>query len=93
MQTKKIDYKEVLNENQFVVFSKLREIRKSIAAKDAVPAYAVFTDVELAEISKLDTISENNVLQIKGIAKKRMTKYGKHLIENYLNHKFNETSQ
>jgi superfamily II DNA helicase RecQ len=93
MQTKKIDYKEVLNENQFVVFSKLREIRKSIAAKDAVPAYAVFTDVELAEISKLDTISENNVLQIKGIAEKRMTKYGKHLIENYLNHKFNETSQ
>ena len=53
----KIDYKEVLNEKQFAVFSKLREIRKSIATQDAVPAYAVFTDMELAEMTKLATIS------------------------------------
>lgn len=88
----KIDYKEVLNEKQFAVFSKLREIRKSMATQDAVPAYAVFTDVELAEIAKLDTISENSVLQIKGIAEKRMSKYGKELIKCYLENPANETS-
>lgn len=91
--TAKVDYKEVLNERQFLVFSKLREIRKSIAAQDAVPAYAVFTDMELAEIAKLDTISENSVLQIKGIAEKRMNKYGKELIKTYLDLNANETSQ
>lgn len=90
---KKIDYKEVLNEKQFAVFSTLREIRKSIATQDAVPAYAVFTDMELAEISKLDTISDNNVLQIKGIAEKRMSKYGTELIKSYLKSTANETSQ
>jgi len=90
---KKIDYKEVLNEKQFAVFSTLREIRKSIATQDAVPAYAVFTDMELAEITKLDTISENNVLQIKGIAEKRMSKYGTELIKCYLKSTANETRQ
>lgn len=90
--SEKIDYKEVLNEKQFAVFSKLREIRKSIASQDAVPAYAVFTDLELAEISKLDSISENSVLQIKGIAEKRMSKYGKELIKCYLENPANETS-
>ena len=37
----KIDYKELLNDTEFTVFSKLRECRKIIAATDAVPAYAV----------------------------------------------------
>jgi superfamily II DNA helicase RecQ len=91
--SEKIDYKEVLNEKQFAVFSKLRQIRKSMAMQDAVPAYAVFTDVELADISKLDSISENSVLQIKGIAEKRMNKYGKHLIKSYLENPSNEASQ
>lgn len=81
---KKIDYKSVLSESQFTIFSKLREIRKSIAAQDAVPAYAVFTDMELAEISKLELIDENNILKLKGIAEKRMSKYGKELLENFL---------
>lgn len=91
--SEKIDYKEVLNEKQFAVFSRLRQIRKSMAMQDAVPAYAVFTDVELADISKLDSISENSVFQIKGIAEKRMNKYGKHLIKSYLENPANEASQ
>ena len=90
---KKMDYKEVLNEDQFAVFSKLREIRKSIATEDAVPAYAVFTDAELADISKLAIVSEKNVMQIKGIAEKRMAKYGKAMIVRFLNNSANETSQ
>ena len=81
---KKIDYKSVLNEQQFAIFSRLREIRKQLAAKDAVPAYAVFTDIELAEIAKLEQIDERNISKIKGIAEKRMSKYGKELLENFL---------
>ena len=45
----KVDYKLVLSEADFALFSRLREIRKQIAIADAVPAYAVFTDDELAE--------------------------------------------
>ena len=54
----KVDYKELLNENEFAVFSKLRECRKIIAANDAVPAYAVFTDEELAGIARLPVWSQ-----------------------------------
>ena len=49
----KIDYKNILNEEQFKLFSEFRIIRKEIAKEEALPAYAVFTDKELADISIL----------------------------------------
>jgi len=77
----KIDYKNVLNAPAFEVFSKLRTCRKQIAEDDAVPAYAVFTDAELAEIAKLEEITPKNLLTINGIGDKRVEKYGKILCE------------
>jgi len=79
----KIDYKSVLDEITFVKFSKLREIRKQLSQVDAIPAYAVFTNEELAEIAKLEEITEKNMLGIKGIGEKRVEKYGKKMIEKY----------
>ena len=80
---KKIDYKEVLSESEFAIFSKLREGRKIIAANDAVPAYAVFTDEELASIACLPSIEENKLIAIKGIGDKKIEKYGKPLLDLY----------
>ena len=77
----KIDYKQVLSEGEFAVFSKLREIRKQIATHDAVPAYAVFTDEELAAIAKLPVIEESKLLSVNGIGDKKVAKYGKQFIE------------
>ena len=77
----KVDYKEILNENEFSVFSKLRECRKIIASKDAVPAYAVFTDEELAGIARLPVLEATKLLAIKGIGDKKVEKYGNQLIE------------
>lgn len=57
----KVDYKEILNEQEFAVFSLLRQGRKQIAAEDAVPAYAVFTDEELAAIVKLPELEEEQL--------------------------------
>jgi superfamily II DNA helicase RecQ len=78
---KKIDYREVLDEKTFIVFSKLRECRKIIAANDAVPAYAVFTDKELADIAKLPVLEASKLITIVGIGDKKVEKYGKVLIE------------
>ncbi|MDR2971003.1 MAG: HRDC domain-containing protein [Bacteroidales bacterium] len=77
----KIDYKNVLDESTFEIFSKLREIRKQLAEEDAVPAYAVFTNEELAEIAKLEELTEKNMLKIQGIGEKKVEKYGKKMIE------------
>lgn len=83
----KVDYKEVLDEKTFAVFSQLRSIRKQLAEQDAVPAYAVFTDSELAEIAKLETINMVMIQTIQGIGAKRTEKYGKALCESYQNAK------
>ena len=84
MQTdkkEKVDYKNVLDSEAFAVFTKLRTIRKQFADEDGVPAYAVFTDAELAEISKLGEITEGNVKAIHGIGDKRVDKYMSRFIE------------
>ncbi len=72
----KIDYREVLDEKTFAVFARLREIRKQVSDSAAVPAYAVFTDAELAEIAKLSEITPENMLTIKGIGQSKVDKYG-----------------
>jgi superfamily II DNA helicase RecQ len=77
----KVDYKELLNEKEFAIFSKLRECRKIIAANDAVPAYAVFTDEELAGITRLPAIEVGKLISVKGIGDKKVEKYGNQLIE------------
>lgn len=77
----KVDYKNVLDTKTFAQFSKLREARKKIAQEDAVPAYAVFTNEELAEIAKLEEINDKTLLAISGIGEKRVEKYGTILTE------------
>ena len=44
----RVDYKEVLSEADFAVFAKLRDLRKTFAEKEAIPAYSVFTNEQLA---------------------------------------------
>ena len=39
----KIDYKELLNEADFTVFARLRDLRKVISEKEAIPAYSIFS--------------------------------------------------
>lgn len=77
----KIDYKEVLDEQTFARFSKLREARKQIADEEAIPAYLVFTNEELAEISAIENLVEGNIAGIKGIGQKRAEKYERRLLE------------
>ena len=79
----KVDYKQKLNDSEFKVFSILRECRKILASEDTVPAYAVFTDEELAYISQRPSIEAQKLISIKGIGDKKVEKYGKKLIELY----------
>ena len=46
----KIDYREKLSEEDFTIFSQLRDLRKTLAEKEGVPVYAIFTNAQLAEI-------------------------------------------
>ena len=79
----KVDYKSVLSPDDFDKFTKLRIIRKKLADDDAIPAYAVFTDWELAQIAQLPAIETNLLKQITGIGDKRMAKYGNLICEKF----------
>jgi superfamily II DNA helicase RecQ len=79
----KPDYKKLLGDQAFQKFTLLRKIRKALADDEGVPAYAVFTDAELAEIAKLgDKATLGQLRKVPGIGKKKLEKYGKHFIAN-----------
>jgi superfamily II DNA helicase RecQ len=89
--TSKIDYKEVLDEKTFALFSILREVRKKIAEEDGLPVYAVFTNEELANIASLENITVENIKKVKGIGDKKAERFGKRLLEYYTVIQSNET--
>lgn len=81
----KVDYKEVLDDNSFKVFSRLREIRKKISTDEGLPAYAIFTDEELSNIAKLEEITIPNIKKIKGIGEKKVEKFAAIFLDNLHN--------
>ena len=84
---KKIDYMKILSQEQFLIFSKLREKRKSIAEEEKVPPYVIFTDEQLAEISKLLPKSLNELGSISGIGQQKLSKYGQIVLDFIKNQK------
>lgn len=79
-QKPKVDYKLVLDDATFQKFSKLRAIRKKVAAEAGLPAFAVFTDQELAEMAKLETLTKKTMLSIQGIGDKKVERFAEHFI-------------
>jgi superfamily II DNA helicase RecQ len=47
-RNERVDYKQILAPEIFAVFSRLRAVRKELAEKEAIPAYAFFTNEQLA---------------------------------------------
>ena len=66
----------MLDEKTFALFSRLRELRKSLAEKENLPPYAVFTNEQLAEIAKARCLTPAALGQITGIGPARIEKYG-----------------
>lgn len=71
----KVDYREVLQAEEFGRFARYRDVRKELAQQQGIPAYAVFTDDELAQIARMEEVTMPAIAAIKGIGK-RAEKYG-----------------
>ncbi len=72
----KVDYREVLNEQDFTVFARLRTLRKEIADSEGVPAYALFTNEQLAAMVQRRVQTRAALGEIQGIGEGRVDKYG-----------------
>jgi HRDC domain len=69
----RVDYKTILSPGEFVVFSRLRELRKELAQTEAVPVYALFTNEQLAQMGQRPCQSKSELVQIKGLATAKST--------------------
>lgn len=72
----RVDYKEILNEQQFAVYAELRNLRKALADQEGVPIYALFTNEQLAEMVTRQIRTLKALGEIEGVGKARLEKYG-----------------
>ncbi|MCK5679370.1 HRDC domain-containing protein [bacterium] len=72
----RIDYREILEPDQFVLFDRLRSWRKEQAGIENIPAYAIFTNEQLAAITRLKEFSLSSISTVDGIGEARLEKYG-----------------
>ena len=77
----KVDYKEVLKPEEFEVFSRLRDWRKSVAEKEGVPVYTVLTNEQLAQMVQKQVKSKAGLKEIEGVGDARVEKYGETLVQ------------
>jgi len=77
----KVDYREVLNESDFALFSKLRDWRKAVAEKEAIPVYAVLSNEQLAAIVQKKVSTKAALKEIEGVGEARLEKYSEALLQ------------
>ena len=76
----RIDYKDELEPEAFARFVELRKRRKAIAEEAALPAFAVFTDEELADIARLEAPGLAELRSVKGVGAKKVERFGARLL-------------
>ena len=81
-RSRRVDYREVLDEATFRKFAGLRLRRKQIADADGLPAYAVFTDEQLAEMAKLESLTLTTMASVKGVGAGKIERYGNRLLDS-----------
>lgn len=77
----KVDYQAVLDPADFVVYSALRAKRKELADREAVPAYAIITNEQMAKVAELRATSLEELRRVEGLGDARITKYGRELLD------------
>lgn len=51
--------------------------------EEAIPAFAIFTDEELAGLAKLNELTVSKMLTVKGIGEKKTERYGQKFIGSF----------
>ncbi len=80
-KTPSIDYREVLNEADFEVFRRLRDLRKELAEAEGKPVYTIFTNAQLAEMVQRKVDSLTGLKDIEGVGDAKVEKYGERFLE------------
>ena len=83
----RVDYKEILSEADFVIYSGLRDLRKQIADREGTAVYNIFTNGQLSEMVEQRLTSKEMLSKIKGVGAAKLEKYAEefvaHLVEQF----------
>lgn len=82
-RSEKKDYSKELSQDEYKAFLRLKDIRKSVAKKFSLPAYLIFTNEELAVLSRLPMLTEETAKSAKGIAPGRLNDYLPYFMEDF----------
>lgn len=77
----RVDYKTLLDENEFLIFDALRKVRQQIAESEAIPLYAIINNAQLAQMVRLKCATLGSLVAIEGFGTARIEKYGSRLLE------------
>ena len=75
------DYKEILSPDDFAIFAKLRDLRKTIGQAEAIPVYTIFTNEQLAQMIQLRCMNKSELEKVPGVGDGRIGKYGERFLE------------
>jgi superfamily II DNA helicase RecQ len=77
----RVDYKKLLDPEQFALYAQLRDLRKDLASKEGVPVFTLFTNEQLAEMVKAGCRTIAELQEIGGVGEARSGKYGAAFLE------------
>ena len=80
-QKGRVDYRDVLTEEQFSIFAKLRVLRKDLSERDKVPPYSIFNNEHLAEVVRRHVTTREELGKLAGIGQSRIEKYADPFLE------------
>lgn len=72
---------EGLNEPQQLLWQRLQEWRKETAQKDGIPVYIIATNRQLSDVVRLAPRTLEALRQIQGFGKKKLERYGMHVLQ------------
>jgi len=71
-----IDYKDILSDEEFAIFVRLRDMRKQIAHRDGIPVFSVATNEQFAQMVQNRCRTIADLKKIPGLGEGKLTKYG-----------------
>ncbi len=80
-----------LHEEDESLLAALKKLRLTIAMRQSVPAYVVFTDAALVEMCRVRPTTPEDFLSISGVGNAKLEKYGKKFMDAIV--EFNESNK
>lgn len=65
-----------LSDEDRTLFQRLRSVRKTLADRDGVPPYVIFSDASLVEMAEQKPVNDSQMLSISGVGRTKLAKYG-----------------